>query len=239
MKILAFDTSTQWGSVALLDESVENLILAEEKVYSQRTHTEKLLPMVDDLLRRVNGDFSDVDAYAVGRGPGSFTGIRISLATAQAFAFATQKRIIGISTLKAMAFGKKDYPGVICPLLPATRGEVYTALFRFGLEKEGEEILKETVIGEGVLLELLKEYHIKMAGPLPILLVGERQNFSENFLEEASFLRWEKEVIYPKASSIALLALEEIKKGDVFSHSGPSPSYLRLSQAEVNLMKRN
>ena len=118
MKILAFETSTSFGSLALLDE---NRIYGEKTFYSERTHSERLLPFVDELLGQLSFSLSDIDCFAVATGPGSFTGLRISLSTVKAFALAHKKPVIGISTLEALSLNGMLYPGIVCALLDAGR----------------------------------------------------------------------------------------------------------------------
>lgn len=127
MLILALDTTTLSGSVALLRKT---RLLAEVNLESPMTHSEKLLPAIDFLLETNKLDIKDIDGYALSVGPGSFTGIRIGLSTIKSFSFASRKPIAPVSTLEALALKLKDpHTHLLSPLLDAKKGEVYAALF--------------------------------------------------------------------------------------------------------------
>ena len=104
MKILAFETSTAFGSLAVMDESQ---VYGEEIFYSPKTHSERLIPSVDTLLQRVGFTLSDMDLFAVAMGPGSFTGLRVGLGTVKAFAKAQHKKVVGVSSLEALSLEEK------------------------------------------------------------------------------------------------------------------------------------
>lgn len=138
MLILALDTTTLSGSVALLRKT---RLLAEVNLESPMMHSEKLLPAIDFLLETNKLDIKDIDGYALSVGPGSFTGIRIGLSTIKSFSFASRKPIAPVSTLEALALKLKDpHTHLLSPLLDAKKGEVYAALF----ESRGRR-LKELV----------------------------------------------------------------------------------------------
>ena len=131
MKILGIDTSTPIGSVALIDG--ENLV-AEHTLNIVQAHSSRLMPAIDRVLKWGNITADALDGCAVGIGPGSFTGIRIGVATIKSLCYALDKPIVGISTLEAIAYNLRWTNGVVCPLLDARRSEVYGAIFDGGTE---------------------------------------------------------------------------------------------------------
>ncbi len=124
--ILAIETSTLTGSLALLsDEEVRGEITLSVSVQ----HSERLMPAIDQLLRDAATDISAIDLFAVAKGPGSFTGLRIGIAAAQGLALAGQKPVVGVSTLEALAVNGIFFQGLVVPVLNAFRGEVYRGLY--------------------------------------------------------------------------------------------------------------
>ncbi len=131
MKILGIDTSTPIGSVALIDG--DNLV-AEHTLNIVQAHSSRLMPAIDTVLKWSDIAAADLDACAVGVGPGSFTGIRIGVATIKSLCYALDKPIVGVSTLEAVAYNLRWTHGVICPVLDARRSEIYGAIFQGGTE---------------------------------------------------------------------------------------------------------
>ena len=131
MKILGVDTSTPIGSVALIDG--EDLV-AEHTLNIVRAHSSRLMPAIDNVLKWGDITVADLDACAVGIGPGSFTGIRIGVATVKSICYALDTPVVGVSTLEAIAYNLRWTEGVICPLLDARRSEIYGTFFRGGAE---------------------------------------------------------------------------------------------------------
>ncbi|MBN2199314.1 MAG: tRNA (adenosine(37)-N6)-threonylcarbamoyltransferase complex dimerization subunit type 1 TsaB, partial [Candidatus Aminicenantes bacterium] len=132
MRLLAVDTTGPFGSAALLDGT---RLLAEEKFEAGLNHSELLMPAVDRLFRSDRSEISSVEGYCVAAGPGSFTGIRIGLATIKALAFASGRRVAAVSSLRALALKlQTKEPGarLLCPIIDAKKGEIYAALFDAG-----------------------------------------------------------------------------------------------------------
>ncbi len=130
MLILAVDTTTPGGSVALLDDET---LLGEANVESPATHSARLFRSIDFLVGALGKDIRDVDAFAVAAGPGSFTGIRIGVGAVKSLAFASGKPVAPVSTLLALASKlASDGPSLVCPLLDAKKGEIYAGLFEAG-----------------------------------------------------------------------------------------------------------
>ena len=129
MKILGVDTSTPIGSVGLIDGK---RFVAEHTLSIVKAHSSRLMPAIDQILKWGDLTVHDLDACAVGIGPGSFTGIRIGVGTIKSLCYALKKPIIGISTLEAIAYNLRYTDKLICPILDARKDEVYGALFRGG-----------------------------------------------------------------------------------------------------------
>ena len=129
MKILGVDTSTPIGSVGLIDGE---RFVAEHTLSIVKAHSSRLMPAIDQILKWADLTVQDLDACAVGIGPGSFTGIRIGVGTIKSLCYAVKKPIIGVSTLEAIAYNLRYTDKLICPILDARKDEVYGALFRGG-----------------------------------------------------------------------------------------------------------
>lgn len=231
MKLLALETSTHFGSLALLDE---NRLYGEKIFYSERTHSERLLPFVDELLRELSHSLSDIDCFAVATGPGSFTGLRISLSTVKAFALAHKKPVIGISTLEALSLNGMFYPGIVCPLLEAGRDEFYAAAYLFS---QGERIfcVEPSLLSYQKLVEVLKESALKMNIEKPILLIGEVAHERRILFEaEKNTFEWAPASLsLPRASYVGHLALKLAQKGLFQDPEHLVPTYIRLPKAQA------
>jgi tRNA threonylcarbamoyladenosine biosynthesis protein TsaB len=223
MRILALDTTTGSGSVALLKNT---RLLAEINAESPTTHSSRLLRSVDELLRRNRLAIQDIDGFAVAAGPGSFTGIRIGLSTIKAFAFASRKPIAAVSSLAALAMKLRETQGrLLCPLIDAKKGEVYAAL----LEKQGR--LLKTIIKEGayepdVLLSLLPAHRA-------VYFLGSGVEVTKEKI--AAYLK-DKARLSSRSLfigfEVGLLGYEILRKGKGVKAEALEPLYYRKSQAE-------
>ena len=128
MKILAFDTAMQSCSVALTEDS---RLLAEVNLVNTETHSRHLAGLIRDVCRMARTELSEIDGYAVTRGPGSFTGLRIGISTAIGLAQASGKPIAGVSTLHSLAAQATVPSQLVCPMIDARRGEVYVSVLRY------------------------------------------------------------------------------------------------------------
>lgn len=127
MKILALDTSAVTATAAIMSDGI---IVAEESVTTALTHSQTIMPMIDELLKKASLTINDIDLFACSEGPGSFTGLRIGIGTIKALAFGCEKKVCGVSTLEALAHNVSFSPYVICPIMDARRNQVYTALYK-------------------------------------------------------------------------------------------------------------
>ena len=128
MKILALDSSGLVASVAVVED--DNL-LGEYTINYKKTHSQTLLPMLDEVAKMIELDMKTIDVIAVSAGPGSFTGLRIGSATAKGLALALDKKIVSVPTVDALAYNLWGSDAVICPLMDARRNQVYTGLYQF------------------------------------------------------------------------------------------------------------
>lgn len=221
MNILAIDTSSLNATVAVLNDEK---LLGEFIISNKNTHSQIIMPMLDDMLKFAGVDIGEIDVFATAIGPGSFTGLRIGIATAKALAQGGGKKVIGISSLHGLAENVYEECKIICPIIDARRGDVYNALYL-----NGECIEKERAININELLEELKgkTEHIVFVGDGALL---HKDLIIENLFEKAQFASPSK--IMAKASSIANLALKRAKNNDFDDIYNLEPIYLRQSQAE-------
>ncbi|MBB6217605.1 tRNA threonylcarbamoyladenosine biosynthesis protein TsaB [Anaerosolibacter carboniphilus] len=225
MKVLALDTSSIVASVAVMDD--EKLI-GEHIINHERTHSQKLMPMVDDLLKSCELTMEDIDLIAVAEGPGSFTGLRIGVATAKGLAHAMNIPVAGISTLDALAFNLPFCEGLICPLLDARRNQVYTAIYKW---EEGDFLSIDGPMAI-TLDELIEKLSVR---PERVIFMGDGMEKNAEVLTKSLGNRVvfsPNTVKMPRASSIAQLALQKAAEGKIESFYALTPNYLRKSEAE-------
>lgn len=223
MKILASDTSTSILSVALCEGE---RTVAETMVDCGRSHAERMLMTVDWVLAEAGLALRDVDMLAVSAGPGSFTGLRVGVATWKGLALATGLPLVGVPTLDAMARIMTLDAGVVCPLLDAKMGEVFGAIydFRGGVPHKVHEDVAAPV---EVLLG-------QVTGPVHFLGEGAARYRAriEAVLPEAVFVQRKDGT--PRASAVAAEARAMLARGCPTDAERVAPVYLRKSQAEEN-----
>ena len=127
MKILGIDSSGMVASVAIVQDDV---VIAEYTMNHKKTHSETLLPMIDEIMKTSESKMEDLDAIAIATGPGSFTGLRIGAATAKGLALAIDKPIVPVKTCEGLAFNMWGAEGLVCPIIDARRNQVYTGLYK-------------------------------------------------------------------------------------------------------------
>lgn len=224
MKLLAIDTSGRALSAAIF---AAGEVLAGGGVDSGRNHSLELLPLVDDLLRQNQLTFADFDAFAVTVGPGSFTGLRIGLATVKAWGQALGKCLISVSTLDAIAAAARAHSGsaeYIAPICDARRNEVYTALYC-----GGERLSADRAVSPEALARELARLD------QPVVLAGDAlasyQPLFEQELKENFRLPAQGNQLF-FAAAAARLAAAKYQAGAVVEPAALLPVYLRLSEAE-------
>jgi len=223
MLILAVDTTTPSGSVAILDGT---RLVAETAVESASTHSSRLLASINLLLGALRIGITDIEGFAVAPGPGSFTGIRIGLSTVKSFAFASGKPVAPISSLLALAWKLRDSPAsLVCPMLDAKKGEIYAALYEI---EDGR--LKERV-AQGAYSP--GDFLSRLPARRNILFIG---NGAELYRQKIQVHLKDKAGISSRSYFIAYEVgrlggeLLTAKKG--VSSARLEPLYFRISQAE-------
>ena len=230
MLVLAADTSTQAASVAVGDE---NKLYGEMYTDIKLKHSERLMFLVDDLLRNIGMTIGDMDMCAVGVGPGSFTGIRIAMAAVKGLCQGGGKPIAGISSLECCALGQNSSDGeLILPVFDAQRSDVYTACF---VKRDGVLVRTEEDLIMG--LEELRE-RVEGSASRCILCGDAVFRYREEFLGWKNAFIAPPETLLPRASSLIGPALRMHSEGRLSDCMSIVPSYLRRSQAEADLEKK-
>lgn len=225
MRILALDSSGLVASVAIVEEEQT---VAEYTVNYKKTHSQTLLPMLDEIVKMTDMDLQSIDAIAVAGGPGSFTGLRIGSATAKGLGLALNKPLIHIPTLEGMAYNLYGSSAVICPIMDARRKQVYTGIYRF---EEGKLKVLEDQIAIAVeeLIQKLNEMGeevVFLGDGVPVYADCLREGLSIPFTFAPANMNRQR------ASSVGLLGIEYFKQGKTETAREHQPDYLRVSQAE-------
>lgn len=230
MKILALDTSTMMATCAVLDE---NRVLGEYSLNQEETHSEKLVPMVKEILDSLDLKISDIDLYGVAVGPGSFTGLRIGVATIKAFAHLFNKPVVGISTLEALAFNL-PYNKIIVPMIDARRDRVYTGIYTWE-DGKIKTVMEPDVLDIYNLLDIVDKSYDE------VLVNGDGSLLHKEKIKE----RLKGKVLFStiggnfcRATSIGELALINYNEGNKDDYYTLVPEYLRESQAQRELREK-
>ncbi|MBO5374777.1 MAG: tRNA (adenosine(37)-N6)-threonylcarbamoyltransferase complex dimerization subunit type 1 TsaB [Clostridia bacterium] len=217
MKILAIDSTANTSTVALLENEA---LIALYTVNTENTHSETLLPMVKSMLESASVSPEEIDAYAVANGPGSFTGVRIGVATVKGLAFGRDKRCVAVSTTEALSENLEGFDGIICPVMNARRGQVYTCIY-----KNGKPLIEEGCMMLDELISMLEKYDEK------IYFTGDGYELTldkeiKNKCHTPEMLR------YSNAYSVGKVAYRKIVSGDYITDTDLRVNYLRKPQAE-------
>ena len=227
MKILALDSSGLVASVAVVEDDI---LVAEYTMNYKKTHSQTLLPMLDQVKKAISLDLNSIDAIAVAAGPGSFTGLRIGSATAKGLGLALDKPLIGVPTVDALAYNLYDTAPdtLICPIMDARRKQVYTGLYCF--ENHALKILKkQDALPMTQLIEELNKTGksvIFLGDGVPVY----RELIEPSCCDPYSFAP--AHVNKQRAAAVAALAQIYYKEGKTESAADHQPDYLRVSQAE-------
>ncbi len=223
MLVMGIETSSMHGGVALLSEQG---LLSEYLLNVRATHTERLLPSIDRVLRDAAVTLKQVEGLAVATGPGSFTGLRIGLSTVKGLVAATGAPVVGVSTLEAMAWTLPFCAHPICPILDARKGEVYCAQFRHAGGRL-TRVMDEAALSPDALIDCIRE---------PTVFIGDGVTVYGDRLKTGL-----KELaLFPpisqrggRASAVAELGRRRLLEGDRDEISELAPRYLRASEAEL------
>lgn len=231
MKILGIDSSGIVASVAVTEGET---LLAEYTVNYKKTHSQTLLPMLDEVAKMTELDLDTIDAIAVAAGPGSFTGLRIGSATAKGLGLALKKPLIPVPTADALAYNLYDVKGLICPIMDARRNQVYTGIYKF--QNHEMAIVKEQdALSIQELLEVLNGIGKKvifLGDGVPVF----KEIIKENCKVEYSFAP--AHLSRQRAGAVAALAGIYFAQGRIQTATEHQPDYLRVSQAERERAER-
>lgn len=225
MRILALDSSGLVASVALLEE---DQMIAEYTVNYKKTHSQTLLPMLDEIVRMTEFDLESIDAIAVAKGPGSFTGLRIGSATAKGLGLALNKPLVAVPTVDAMAYSLYGCEGLLCPIMDARRNQVYTGIYEF-VDGKFSVVKEQTAIALAELLEELNRLGRK------VLFLGDGVPVYGEKIEELLTVPYAFAPAHRNrqcAGAVGCLAMEYYREGKIEAAAAHRPDYLRLSQAE-------
>ena len=208
MKVLGIDTSSLATSVAVIED---NKLICEYTINTKKTHSQKLMPMIENMLNISDLNINEIDLIAVCEGPGSFTGLRIAMATAKAIAHVNNLPIVGVNSVELLAGNMNLCDKKICSILDAQRTQVYMGQYKFELIEELKNTNEEWIIvGEAVY-----KYEDKIKDIANIHVPAPSHNVS-------------------KASSLCSIAIEKYNNNiDVYDCYSINPLYIRKSQAEV------
>jgi tRNA threonylcarbamoyladenosine biosynthesis protein TsaB len=224
LKILGIESSSLVASVAIV---TDDCLTAEYTVNYKKTHSQTLLPMLDQIVSMVEEDLSKLDAIAVSAGPGSFTGLRIGAATAKGLGLALEKPLIAVPTLAGTAYNLYGTDRLICPIMDARRNQVYNGLYRF--RDHFETVTPQRALAIEELIRDLndrREAVIFLGDGVPVF----QKAIAEKLLVPFSFAPAQSN--RQRAASVAALGGEYLKEGKTVSAADFAPEYLRKSQAE-------
>lgn len=234
MKVLALDSSGMTASVAIVEDT---MVIGEYTITHKKTHSQTLLPMLDEVVKMTETDLNEIDAIAIASGPGSFTGLRIGSATAKGLAQGLNKPIIEVPTLEAMAYKIFTGEELLCPMMDARRNQVFTGLYKWEngvfkivedqmavpvediISKVNQYNTKTVYLGDGALVfeDLIKEHT-----QVPIVIAP------PHGLNQSAAAVGARAIAYYNSNS----------ESHIVEAREHAPVYLRLSQAERERMER-
>lgn len=231
MKILAVDTSSTVAAVAVVED---DKLLGEYILNQKKTHSQKLMPMIMELLESLELCPGDIDIYAASSGPGSFTGLRIGVTTVKAMAYAVQKPVVSVPTLDSLAYNIPITDSLICPIMDARNSQVYTAVYKWenSMQVKVTEYMGITV---SELVQLIKGKNQNT------VFIGDAVYIHRDYLKSELGDKCETppdNLLLQRASSVAQVALLRASEGMLENCFDMVPFYLRKSQAEQEYEKR-
>lgn len=232
MRILAIDGSGLVASVAITDGGE---LLGEYTTNFKKTHSETLLPMVDALVSMLDVELASIDAIAVAGGPGSFTGLRIAAATAKGLGMALNKPIISVPTVDGMAYNMWSSANIICPIMDARRGQVYTGLYKFDAEGNMITVLPQCADAFEHIAQIIND------NGCAVTFLGDGVPVFRDMIAEIIKVPYSFAPAHmnrQRASAIAALAEILYANGEFESAAEHRPIYLRQSQAERELAEK-
>jgi tRNA threonylcarbamoyladenosine biosynthesis protein TsaB len=231
MKLLALDSSGLVASVAIVTEEA---ILAEYTVNYKKTHSQTLLPMLEEITKMVETDLSEIDGIAISAGPGSFTGLRIGSATAKGLGLALKKPIIPVPTVDSLAYNIYGTDKLICPMMDARRNQVYTGLYEFE-GKRFKKLKEQTAISVEEIIDEINQYGRE------VILLGDGTTPNKQIIESNIKVKHEIAPIHmnrQRAGAVGALGIMLYQQNVIETAEQHEPVYLRLSQAERERAER-
>ena len=230
-KILAIDSSGLVASAAVIcgDE-----LIAEYTVNYKKTHSQTLLPMLEEIKKMTDLDLDSIDAIAVAAGPGSFTGLRIGSATAKGLGLALNKPLIGVPTVDGLAYNLYGTENYICPIMDARRNQVYTGIYRVSGNRL-ECLLEQSAVDILEIVEKINEYSEN------VVFLGDGVPVHRAVLEERITVPYQFAPLHlnrQSAAAVAALGVVYMAEGRMEDAKDHKPVYLRKSQAERERAKR-
>lgn len=243
MRVLAIDSSGLTATVAVVEDTQT---VAEYTINYKKTHSQTLLPMIDEVVKMTELDLNTIDAIAVAGGPGSFTGLRIGSATAKGLGVALNKPLIHVPTVDGLAYNVYGCEDIICPIMDARRNQVYTGIYTFSKKagtKEGSNLVEpvfqvikmQMAVSIEELAERLNRYR------RPVVFLGDGVPVYENILAEKLTVPYSFAPAYmnrQRAAVVGTLGIQYYKAGKFETAEEHRPDYLRVSQAERERAQR-
>ena len=243
MRVLAIDSSGLTATVAVVEDTQT---VAEYTINYKKTHSQTLLPMIDEVVKMTELDLNTIDAIAVAGGPGSFTGLRIGSATAKGLGFALNKPLIHVPTVDGLAYNVYGCEDIICPIMDARRNQVYTGIYTFSKKagaKEGSNLVEpvfqvikmQMAVSIEELAERLNRYR------RPVVFLGDGVPVYEQILAEKLTVPYSFAPAYmnrQRAAVVGTLGIQYYKAGKFETAEEHRPDYLRVSQAERERAQR-
>lgn len=229
MKILAVDSSGLVASVAVAEDET---LLAEYTMNYKKTHSQTLMPMLQEVKDMIELDLSSIDAIAIAAGPGSFTGLRIGSATVKGLGLALNKPVVEVSTLEGLAYNLCGTTHLVCPLMDARRNQVYTGIYRFvpqGSQWVMENVQEQCAVDVTEILQICNDLGE------PVIFLGDGVPvYAEKIAEicQVPYTFAPANMNRQRAASVATLGVVYAKQGRLVTAAEHAPEYLRKSQAE-------
>lgn len=238
MRILAIDAATKVLSIAVIED---DNVLATSALNVGKTHSERLLPIIEQTLKLASIELKTMDAIAVTIGPGSFTGLRIGISTAKGLAKTLGVNLIPVTTLEALAYNGRYMDKLICPVLDARKDEVYTALY----DEKGNVLMEETAMHPKLLAETIKEQYpnkkvVFLGDAADIFIDTFKEILNQEILNQE--VLDENAILMPAGNRLfaslgtAYVALENPERGTL--PELVKADYIRMSEAEVQMNKK-
>lgn len=233
MQVLAIESATNVAGLALV---AEEKVIAEATLNTGKTHSQRLMPMLARLLEEAELELADLDGIVVSGGPGSFTGLRIGMATAKGLAYAAQKPLVTVSTLDSLALNCAGRSELICPILNARRNEVYSAVYRVDSPGELQFVMPYGALPPKELIAFFRQREE------PVVFLGDGVPVFGDLLLQELGPRCELASpldSLPRAAALGWLGIKKLKNGEVADLITAKPFYIRPSEAEVTWQQKN